>query len=152
MRLIDADALLGKAEDVYVEYENGYSTHADVVRVRDIDNAPTIDPERRGKWEKVEDADYTVKCSACGFFDYDYLTGYAFCPVCGARMDGEGERMADRSLHERALISAQDKVKNAREELARSNGEEKTLEKKRRTLEIALYILGILKRENGGQA
>jgi Zn finger protein HypA/HybF involved in hydrogenase expression len=56
-----------------------------------LDEQPTIDPVR-GRWVNVEDEDYTVKCTVCGFFDYDYLTEYAYCPMCGARMDeGGGE-------------------------------------------------------------
>ena len=33
---------------------------------------------------------YRHTCSACGMSYYDmYMTGYPFCPKCGAKMDGE---------------------------------------------------------------
>lgn len=75
MRLIDADAL---KKSFYSGF--GGASHA-VAAGKLIDAAPTIDPVKYGRW-------MGTVCSACGssvsfYFDCDY------CPVCGARMDGE---------------------------------------------------------------
>lgn len=51
-----------------------------------LDNAPTIDPVRHGKWMKEPREGVIVVCSEChaGCFN---KTNY--CPLCGAKMDGE---------------------------------------------------------------
>ena len=87
-RLIDANSLtwsIGIGDDCkqffYVKAEN-------------IDNAPTVDAVEvvHGRWEKH-------KCTSCGYPEpgyYDHIedcivyTPTAFCPNCGAKMDGDG--------------------------------------------------------------
>lgn len=89
MRLIDADSI--KWESVEEEY--GARTPAVVACQSLIQNEPTIDPVRRGKWVvKWWDDDGDARdwaCSVCGFshvyFD-DMPTNY--CPNCGALMQG----------------------------------------------------------------
>ena len=54
-----------------------------------VDNAPTITPERkRGRWIHYDegDFDYDYKCSNCGYAVWDDSD---FCPGCGADMRGE---------------------------------------------------------------
>ena len=58
--------------------------------IRDIiDAMPAADvrPERHGRW--IPEADYGI-CSECGadhsIFDTEYV---AYCPGCGAKMDGK---------------------------------------------------------------
>lgn len=54
-----------------------------------IDNAPTIDPVRHGRWVPTEEMeeiyDETYRCTECGF---EMPGEWKYCPNCGARMDG----------------------------------------------------------------
>lgn len=100
MRTIDADALIEKFGDWYVEEgtESGFiGTLKNLLATE-----PTIQPERaEGKWVYGEDSTADCvdgyRCSQCGFFvpwDYnhkliDYINDYAYCPHCGAKMKGE---------------------------------------------------------------
>ena len=55
-----------------------------------IENAPTADVEevRHGQWESFE-IPHMMRCSECGVSDLDiHRTKFAFCPYCGAIMDG----------------------------------------------------------------
>lgn len=87
MRLIDGDALereisvLHSMTDDY-GIQTGY-----VICMRSIEDAPTIEPQRTGRWI---DAQYPYsKCSICGE-ELDTLSYEAnYCPNCGARMEGE---------------------------------------------------------------
>lgn len=79
MRLIDADATIKeiKARNPDdVSYEDAWA-------ITCIEHAPTIEPERTGKWTYVTDGyvDY-FRCDRCGkpvFADTPY------CPNCGER-------------------------------------------------------------------
>lgn len=83
MRLIDADALVEKRW--YADCRHGY---VQVVGIGDIDDSPTVDPYKHGKWEFH--GDDIVRCTAC---DMDYslyrkiLYPRNYCPNCGAKMD-----------------------------------------------------------------
>ena len=93
MRLIDADRLddlayFTKQPTYDAPYGGDY-----VVKMKDIDNAPTINPEDlrpKGKWERVIPTKSATKwsrkmsCSVCHREGYDY---HKFCPNCGARME-----------------------------------------------------------------
>ena len=70
-----------------------------------IRKLPSAQPERaEGEWVYGEDSTADCvdgyRCSKCGFFvpwDYnhkfiDYITDYAYCPKCGARMKGERQK------------------------------------------------------------
>ena len=76
MRLIDADAL---KEKWLFRGEDG-KPYRD-----EIDNAPTIDPVRHGRWIEYETEKW--KCSECGNHE-DLLDGkhHGWCGECGARM------------------------------------------------------------------
>ena len=91
-RPIDADALLKKKFR-----PRKFGLDFEMVFVRDIEDAPTIDPESmrsRGRWEKSDLYGYLC-CSACkDFYIYeDWLEDWkwSFCPKCGAKMDKEEE-------------------------------------------------------------
>ena len=102
MRLIDADALkadYGMAEDCKdcktgyrsCQYDNTY-TKMDFCGW--IDDAPTVDavPVRHGRWtiEDCHAATYRYCCSNC---TAHHRARYAYCPSCGAVMDGkDGEQ------------------------------------------------------------
>lgn len=87
--MIDADAL---TEELKGAIERNHKYHM-VVIDNDfktlIDDAPTIDPVRHGRWIDMNTATDNYypryKCSVC-----DYGANYSnFCPNCGARMDGD---------------------------------------------------------------
>ena len=92
MRLIDADALEPDAE-----YDDGEFW---AVSISQIENAPTIKPERKkGKWvthkEPHKNMCYYIKCSKCGK-EAIWTNGFSlyppnFCPNCGADMRGEAD-------------------------------------------------------------
>ena len=76
MRLIDADAL-----ELDADYDDGEYW---AVSMAQIQNAPTIEPERKkGKWTGDN------ACPFCGFqpwYEKDIHT-LSFCPNCGAEME-----------------------------------------------------------------
>ena len=97
MRCIDADAL--ETHEQLEPLGNGQYECVEVVYKDDIDNAPTIEPERKtGKWIYGEDDGQDGwYCSECGGFvhwDYDYyglgnidfIKDFKTCPRCDARM------------------------------------------------------------------
>lgn len=109
-RLIDANALKAKLKiatntATYCDYCNGYYD-ARQVDLDAIDSASTIEaePVRHGRWIPTEYDGYANgapvwdkwECSECGHEhsgEEDTLT--AFCPNCGARMDGGADNATD---------------------------------------------------------
>ena len=89
MRLIDADALINVSErESNVDGAYGYIDTKSIIDK--IDDAPTIEPERKkGEWI---DLDYTeawlYKCDQCGRRS-DFKDNY--CPDCGADMRGDSD-------------------------------------------------------------
>lgn len=97
MRLIDADAFLkdiltagiGKTITEYSESDIGY-----MIRKR-----PTVDVAqvKHGRWDdsgryKFPGGSIAVRCSECGcaLTASEYkLNNWNYCPVCGAKMDGD---------------------------------------------------------------
>ena len=83
-RLIDADALIAEYDRVHI----GKPGKARKL----IEDAPTIEPERTGKWIKEKSRGQLYQCSACGnYLDFRGVNagrGSAnYCPNCGARME-----------------------------------------------------------------
>ena len=87
MRLIDADALRDEIAVLFERNPNlidGWLAYA----VEDtIDDAPTIDPVKHGRWIKWEGD--VLTCSNCKHYWIQSGDQYDFnyCPYCGARMD-----------------------------------------------------------------
>ena len=86
MRLINADALKEKAWDA--DTRCGY---VQVVDVGDIDDAPTIEPEKKtgrciltGKGKTRMFIGNTYACSECG---WETIGKVNYCPCCGVRME-----------------------------------------------------------------
>lgn len=50
-----------------------------------IDEAPTVDPVRHGKWIYTPTEQLGYRCSVCG----KGCCRFNYCPACGARMDKE---------------------------------------------------------------
>ena len=59
------------------------------VAIADLARTPTVDavPVRHGRWERT--ADGAALCTACKRKMSPSQYGYAFCGLCGAKMDGE---------------------------------------------------------------
>ena len=82
-RLIDANALM---KDACAEGAYGY------VDAKQIAEAPTVDAVEvvHGRWRCHGDCGVT-ECSVCGWSIEEYVGDYAYCPNCGAKMDGGAE-------------------------------------------------------------
>ena len=85
-RLIDADEL---KKDFRLNF--GGVSHA-VAACEIIDRQPTIDPESlrpHGRWIQVESAwgKKQLECSCCGSKWPEYARFFAYCPICGAKME-----------------------------------------------------------------
>ena len=98
MRLIDADALyLGKFVEPRTEWHQGWNDSLDAATTQ----APTIDavPVVHGWWDatgryKFPSGAIAVRCSECGAALREsefHLYNWNYCPVCGAKMDGEAD-------------------------------------------------------------
>jgi rubrerythrin len=93
-RLIDADALRRYLLDEY----HGVISDSEIKiyqLIRLLNEQPTIDPERHGRWriEETKDGIYWC-CSECGVDALKDESGYRvvtsnWCPNCGSKMDGE---------------------------------------------------------------
>lgn len=83
MRLIDADELL---KDEHQHYE--YLSDEYYILVRDIESAPTVEPEqKKGKWTVTGTFFDFLKCSCCGYKTPWNQDVFSFCPHCGAEME-----------------------------------------------------------------
>lgn len=95
MRLIDADALLRKWQDVLNEKADEKGTVAYITFELFVDRLkeePTIDavPVVHGRWVNNGIPDSMLSgCSVCGC-PYG-SSGFRYCPHCGAKMDGDEE-------------------------------------------------------------
>ena len=101
MRLIDGDELIKWIEDRYEitweddTYEGGIKDACSDM-LEKIDNMPTIEPERTGKWIYEPAYDWH-RCGACKkvysnvlmehFNECQYQPRFNYCPNCGARME-----------------------------------------------------------------
>lgn len=88
-RAIDADELIIKVNEDICRTDCVISTMFDRRFKKLVEEAPTIDTVKHGKWVKDRERDM-LRCSACEDFYVDkWLYWYNHCPNCGARMDGE---------------------------------------------------------------
>ena len=92
MRLIDADALgVGRcSRDVLpADYCAGWNG-----LIRLLEKAPTVDavPVVHGRWNNMDGYKTRKVCSECGWDVPEYGKFYSYCPNCGAKMDGGGDR------------------------------------------------------------
>ena len=68
-----------------VTYEDGKIID---VHIRDTDDVVKVFvPVRRGRWRCNGDCGVT-ECSVCGWSIEEYVGDYAYCPKCGAKMEG----------------------------------------------------------------
>lgn len=95
-RLIEAEALYKKVLESHVTNIDGYSyiNHNRVLKM--IDNEPTVEakPVVHAHWQKYDDSEFCY-CSYCGkpSAEDDNVSWHGYCPICGATMDEELERL-----------------------------------------------------------
>lgn len=77
------ETLKEKSLKMFNAYYKGY-----VNAIRDLIDIPFADVQevRHGRWKERMSTSSSVKCSECGN-SHEYNTAY--CPHCGARMDGD---------------------------------------------------------------
>ena len=86
MRLIDAEALKREPEFLY-------GLTVAITEIQDvIDEATTVEERKHGHWiEKHLAGNTTITCSCCKTLVITNSTIFAYCPYCGAIMDGRKE-------------------------------------------------------------
>lgn len=57
---------------------------------------PTADVQRHGKWIAYKHYTNAVQCTSCKHVFDRTIYGYAYCPLCGARMDGKDGENNDK--------------------------------------------------------
>ena len=70
----------------YKARERVFEAEEAVHRLPVADVAPVV----HGRWKCQGDCGVT-ECSACGWSIEEYVGDYAYCPGCGARMDGDDD-------------------------------------------------------------
>lgn len=102
MKLIDAEQIVTMElfDDEHEEYYKKKISIEDMIATYTTEmELPTVDAElvRHGKWLKQDDGrvgSYWIRftCSECGEITAETIMGeprYVYCPMCGARMDGD---------------------------------------------------------------
>lgn len=103
MRLIDADELVKRFKIIANDNWNKQTptswgaAFSDAIEI--VDEQPTIDPVKHGRWEKDSDTAFYWRCSECGCYLFwrkeDYLLRHEdepnYCPNCGAKMEESDE-------------------------------------------------------------
>lgn len=95
MELIDREALsMELADEVLCAYAKADFRLAKALNVFQflIEEAPTVEERKHGHWiEKHLAGNTTITCSCCKTLVITNSTIFAYCPYCGAKMDGEPE-------------------------------------------------------------
>ena len=93
MRLIDADALIQKANYEADGMAEPFKSQIGVLVEWLVDKMPTIEP-KQGKWIEDIEQNHIEKCwhcSECGYKAWGKYEKTDFCGGCGAKMDGSEE-------------------------------------------------------------
>lgn len=90
MRLIDADTL---RECFETEYKTGEGIQVSIDRyaLKCIDNTPTVDPVKHGRWEARWNTLFKAYLPCCSVCSKSAVYTFDYCPNCGALMDGEND-------------------------------------------------------------
>ena len=96
---IEREALLKELQEeidfettMYTEEQNKWFNVGLKCAVRDVKHQPKVDlvELKHGTWyHGTENGAVYAKCSACGRKMNYSCYGYAYCALCGARMDGK---------------------------------------------------------------
>ena len=89
-RYIDADKLCEGLKHM-AKYQEPYKQSTILGVVSTIENTPSADvvEVRHGRWAICGTFDDFLTCSVCNSNKYPFAYDFAFCPDCGAKMDGE---------------------------------------------------------------
>ena len=90
-RLIDANDAIERAKNSDKIVGSSIWETGEVIEF--LEGCPTVDAVEvvHGRWEVIEASDELYKCSACGEWQYIPEEHFAYCPYCGAKMDGGNE-------------------------------------------------------------
>ena len=72
------------------QYDMGYVDAVDNIEDWLKANAVEVMEVVHGRWEVIEASDELYRCSACGEWQFIPEEHFAYCPYCGAKMDGDG--------------------------------------------------------------
>lgn len=92
-RMIDADALIAQMEADAEQMEDQIAMMFTYAAINDVKHAPTIEPERTGKWIRHPEqrniyGGKTIECSECQTkYVVQYIEDERYCRNCGARME-----------------------------------------------------------------
>ena len=102
---IEREALLKELQEeidfettMYTEEQNKWFNVGLKCAVRDVKHQPKVDlvELKHGTWyHGTENGAVYAKCSACGRKMNYSCYGYAYCALCGARMDGTPKERGD---------------------------------------------------------
>lgn len=100
-RYIDAEQFRFDLQKHIVEDNNGMRAFVDTDFISLIDDCEAEDvvEVKYGRWERTDDG--AARCTSCKQKMYPYLYGYAYCPLCGASMNG-GEQDENNKTNARA--------------------------------------------------
>ncbi len=93
MRLVDADALNKKKKYCFQTVGGCFPKSEWFIKADDLFSAPTVDAVEvvHGRWQWYEAlVNPYALCSNCGCgLDKRDALNFAYCPYCGAKMDGD---------------------------------------------------------------
>lgn len=99
MRLVDADSLIENLSKWMKQVDPTHPSDIPpmdniiVSTIMTVEEEPTVDPVRHGKWAVPHGHSNARVCSVCMMICHeDNAMFYNYCPNCGARMDGEGDK------------------------------------------------------------
>ena len=94
MRLIDVDETMAIAKECYPAFGRSMADLTDLREV--LEDCTTVDakPVVHAHWQKYDDSEFCY-CSYCGkpSAEDDNVSWHGYCPICGATMDEELERL-----------------------------------------------------------
>ena len=95
-RLIDANAYVDELK--WLQEQVSSASAIEIQEYIDRTNRqPTVDAVevKHGRWEEIEASDELYQCSACGEWQFIPEEHFAYCPYCGAKMDGNANAQKD---------------------------------------------------------
>lgn len=96
MRLIDADSLKERLGKISRSLNPNFNPMHEIglrigveTALEELDQAPMVEERKYGLWlGKPLAGRYTVRCSCCRTVFRENSGRWAYCPYCGAKMDG----------------------------------------------------------------
>ena len=79
------DEYIKREEAIHIAFKSPFFSDSLMEEIKAIP-AADVAPVRHGRWERTEDG--AALCTACNRKMNPSQYGYAFCSLCGAKMDG----------------------------------------------------------------